>query len=387
MQNSFLTFFFWRIALFIPIVIGLYLIPYREGQSFTNIYSRVDSASLLDTALLFPWTNFDGVHYVYIAGYGYTNEARFFPLFPIVINLISNMLGGGTAFSKVQIITAVILASTLFLFALQSLRKLLELDFSKEVVGKTIFYLVIFPTSFFFVCVYSESLFLLLALLSFYFARKDQWILATFFGALLMVTRFVGIVILPALIYEFVTSNYFLLARKNWYELIKMMVLFLTMPIGLILYALFNYIKFGNFFYFISAQGEVANYRTVNSIILFPQTIVRYIRIFASFQTRQYEWWVALLEIAFFIFVSIILYLGIKKKLRPSYMIFTLLGFLMPVSSGTFSGLPRYVIVLFPVFVILSVIKNKFFRLAYIIVSPLLLFILLMFFSRGYFVA
>ena len=85
--------------------------------------------------------------------------------------------------------------------------------------------------------------------------------------------------------------------------------------------------------------------------------------------------------------VSLLLYFAWKKKVRLSYLIFSFLAFLLPVSSGTFTGLPRYVIVLFPIYIVLASIKNRSVRRAYMILSSALLFILLMFFARGYFVA
>lgn len=161
----------------------------------------------------------------------------------------------------------------------------------------------------------------------------------------------------------------------------------MMLPLGLISYSIFNYYKWGNFIYFIQSQGELANSRAIDTIILFPQTVIRYVKIISSIPIYQYEWWIALLEITTFLFIGSLIYVGWRQKIRFSYLIFMILGFLIPVLSGTFSGLPRYVIVLFPIFIALALIKNKLFKWSYMLISPILLFILLMFFSRGYFIA
>jgi len=164
-------------------------------------------------------------------------------------------------------------------------------------------------------------------------------------------------------------------------------LLILLVPLGLIVYAFYNLQKWGNAFYFIQAQGNFANNRTVNSIVLFPQTIFRYFKILFTLKPNIYEWWVAFFELSFFIFALSLFYVAWKKKIRTSYLIFGILCFLIPASSGTFSGLPRYVLTIFPLFITLALIKNKIFKIIYCTISVTLLFLLFMLFSKGYFIS
>jgi len=96
---------------------------------------------------------------------------------------------------------------------------------------------------------------------------------------------------------------------------------------------------------------------------------------------------VALLEIFSFGFGSGILVFAWFKKIRPSFLIFSLFALLIPTLSGTFSGLPRYLLVIFPIFLTLNFIKAKWFKPVYIIFGLILQFVLFLFFSRGYFIA
>lgn len=192
-----------------------------------------------------------------------------------------------------------------------------------------------------------------------------------------MVTRVVGIAILPALLYEFAKSE----------KINRKLALFLIIPLGLITYSVFNYYKWHNFLYFILAQGEVGNNRSVTEIVFFPQTIFRYSKILTTVPVNSHDWGIAILELISFLFTVIFLYIAWKRKVRTSYLVFALINFLIITSTGTFSALPRYILTIFPIFIALALIKNKPLKFFYIIISSTLLFILLMLFSRGYFVS
>lgn len=375
-------FLIWRSTLFIPILFGYFTLPFREGFYFATIWHRIALYFPVSHFLLFPWANFDGVHYLSIAGNGYTDEGRFFPLFPILINLVSEILGKGEPFGQTQFFVGLAITNVAFFLSLIFLYKLIKMDYRNNIAFWTIIYLLSFPTSFFFVSIYSEGLFLLFLVLAFYFIRLKKWFWVSTFTLILTLTRFVGIVMIPILIFEFLIQE----KPLNRKTIKKAWSIFFT-PLGIIGYSIFCQQKWGNYLYYIHSQGNLLNNRTVDSIIFFPQTLFRYFKILVSVPTKQYEWWVAFLELGVFIFIAIILYIGWKKKVRTSYLLFSLFSFLVPSLTGTFSGLPRYVIILFPIFITLALIRNNVFKVIYMIVSPVLLFILLMFFSRGYFVA
>lgn len=372
-------FFTWRFLLLVPLLIGYFLIPYRAGYDYTDIWKFIHHYNPVSSFLLYPWANFDGVYYLMIAGNGYTSNAGFFPLFPIIIHVVSSLFGKIQTFGGIEFFVGLFLSNIFFFFSLVIFYKLLRLDYDNKIAYRSILFLLLFPTAFFFVSIYTESLFLLLTLLAFFHARRKEWLQAGILGLLLSATRLVGIAIFPVLLFEFLT-----LAKEKLS--LKILPIFLV-PLGLMGYVLFNINKWGDVFYFIKAQGMLANNRSVDSIILFPQTIFRYFKILLIGNFYQYEYWVAVLELTTFFIVSILLYIAWKNKVRLSYTIFSILCFLIPISTGTFSGLPRYVVVLFPIFIGIALIKNKNIQFAYVIISSILLFVLLMLFSRGYFVA
>src|SRR3989344_6093553 len=92
----------WRLILFVPLIAGFYIIPFREGYEFASIWYRIVPSFPVSNFYLYPCANFDGVHYLSIAGNGYIDEGRFFPLSPISINLVSKIFGGGKPFGLTQ---------------------------------------------------------------------------------------------------------------------------------------------------------------------------------------------------------------------------------------------------------------------------------------------
>ena len=382
-KNISLIFLSWRIFLFIPLIAGNIFLSYRQGYPYTSPLHFISDPNWLVSSFLFSsWANFDGVHYLLIAANGYTESSGFFPLFPLLIFIMTSIVSPTPAiypFYPIQYLTVLFATNLFFGLALVMLYKLIKLDYQDSLPVLVIIFILIFPTSFFFASIYSESLFLLLSVLSFYFARTNRWFMASISGGLLTATRFAGIAIIPALVFEFIKQEKSVFKLKG--------LLLLLMPLGILGYMLFNFLKWGDPFYFIQAQGSFHNERSVDSIVFIPQTIFRYIKILTTLSPSIFEWWIALLEISVFFFVSIMLFVAWRKKVRLSYILFALICFFIPISTGTFTGLPRYALILFPIFITLAMIKSKLVKIFYATISFILLFILFMLFSRGYYIA
>lgn len=375
----FLAFFVWRVLLFLPLVASELILPYRQGYEYTNLWKFTKPYEPVSNPLLFPWANFDGVHYLSIAKEGYRDNERFFPLYPLLIRIFS--FGLGVPFGAPYFFAGLAISNLSFLVASIVFYKLIRLDYSDSSAKASIISLLVLPTSFFFASIYSESLFLLLTFLSFYFARRKRWILSGIFAMLLSATRIVGIAILPALAYEFWKDKKDKIDKKDWKKILAIGI----SPLGMVAYSLYNHFQFGNAMQFLMNQQEIANNR---SMFVFPlQTLFRYVKILSTVPYSQYEWWISELELATFFFVALLLYIGWKKDVRRSYLVFAALSFLAPISSGTFNGLPRYTAVLFPIFIAVALAKSTLVKVTYVAVSVVLLFLLLAAFSRGYFVA
>lgn len=60
--------------------------------------------------------------------------------------------------------------------------RLIAEDFTLDRAWRSVFYLAVFPTAFFFAAAYNEALFLFFALLSFYYMRRGHWWLGSPFS-------------------------------------------------------------------------------------------------------------------------------------------------------------------------------------------------------------
>jgi hypothetical protein len=74
-------------------------------------------------------------------------------------------------------------------------------------------------------------------------------------------------------------------------------------------------------------------------------------------------------------FVVALLFLGLSivsfLKTRLSYAFYLSAGYLIPTLSGSFSSLPRYVLVLFPAFIILASYLSKLPRILQMVIFGL----------------
>jgi hypothetical protein len=151
-----------------------------------------------------PWQRWDALWYQKIATSGYAaddSSTAFFPLFPALTRLVGTVLGGDVALGGLAV------ATLAFIGALAFMRRLVTRDFGTPVAERTLWYLALFPTAFFFLAPYTESIFLLTALMAIYGARSGRWRLASlgvFLGGL---ARAQGIFLLLPVLYEYFRQN------------------------------------------------------------------------------------------------------------------------------------------------------------------------------------
>lgn len=386
MKYSLILFIFWRILLCLIVVIGASYIKFSPRFPYSDIY--------LTNANLPPWiwtfANFDGVHYLGIVKNGYSLQYTqvFFPLYPLIIIALQYV----TQFSSV--IAGLLVSNVFFLTSLIVFYQLLRLDYKKNQVRWIITFLIFSPTSFYFGSLYTESLFLFLVFSSFYLARKKKWFFAGVIAAFASATRFTGVFLLPALLWEWyrnkVKSQKSLPAQagkvKAIFSILQSQILYIV-PLGLVVYMIYLQINFGDWLYFWHAQPLFGAQRAGESIILLPQVIWRYIKMFMTIPISTETFWISFSELSFTLGSIFILFVSHKKMIRTSYLIFSWFIILLPTMTGTLSSMPRYILCAFPIFIFLGLIKNKSIKVLLICISFILLSIFTVLFTRGHWVA
>lgn len=144
-----------------------------------------------------PLRLWDGLWYKFVAEHGYdktyTATAAFWPLLPWV------MREGHNLFGIQPEVVGYLFANLCFAGALIVVYQLLRMDFSAGLVRKTLWAIALFPTSLFFSAVYTEAPFLLFASLCLLCARRGEWPAAGVVGILAALTRSQGIMLLAPL--------------------------------------------------------------------------------------------------------------------------------------------------------------------------------------------
>ncbi len=165
--------------------------PLQQREQFTVFESR---SPFWDT-----FARYDSGWYQQIASNGYVfvkggpsvgvgkpGKIAFFPLYPVSMQYTGRLFGS----SKADTYKGGILVSWIsFIAASVGLFFLAKLDLNPSEAERAVLLTMVFPFSFFFGLVYTEALFLMLTVFSFYGFRTRHWILGGLAGALATATR------------------------------------------------------------------------------------------------------------------------------------------------------------------------------------------------------
>jgi hypothetical protein len=297
------------------------------------------------TSILDLFTKWDAGWYISIVENGYSygpdkgSSVAFFPLFPLIVRILLYIIPSAK-FCGYLVSNAALLLACLYLYRIS------YLDYSDDAIAyNAVVYMLIAPVSFFFSSIYTESMFLLLTISALYYARINKWLIAGILGALASATKMLGILIIIPLMVEYFEFDYSSISirRKNFGINI---LSFLLVPIGLLAYMILLYVRFSDPFAMISTQRAWG--REISSI------------------SHAIEMMGMLPPFYVFIFfgacmLTLVSLLGmVKYRMRLSYVVYCLFYMLVIISTGSFKSMPRLVSVLFPCYLLMSVVSSKY---------------------------
>lgn len=311
------------------------------------------------------FANWDGGHYLGIAEYGYKEKFQyaFFPLYPILIKGVNSILQN-------YLLSGILISILSTFFALHLFYKLVVHDFDKKVAEKVILLLLFFPTSFYFLTAYSEGLFFLLVVLAFYFTRRGNLLLATIAVSLSSATRLVGLAAVFAFLYEVQSTRG--INSKNWYVLFA--------PLGSVIYSWYMWTQTADPFYFFTAQAHWQRSLSIPGLN-FWETIKSLAM--PGFLTNNFN---AFLDLIFATF-GLGMIIRSARFLPVTYSIYGFFSLILPLLTPTLSSIPRFLLPIFPIFILLGLIKNNYINLAYQIISLMLLSLFIALFVNGYWIS
>jgi mannosyltransferase PIG-V len=299
------------------------------------------------------WNRWDALNYQKLAvqGYSAVGDMRptmvFYPLFPWTIRLLAIVVND-------YLISAFIVSTLASIAAGILLYRLVQLDFSQATASLAVWFLFIFPTSYFLHIGYTESLFLMLALGCVLAARTGRWVPAGLLGALACLTRASGLVLVPALLIE-AGHQYWTTRHWNWQWLCVALV-----PLGFGGYLLLIYHASGDPFAFLPIRKEFYY------ISLAPPWVGVREAIRSLDRTPSQAQIVGMQE-CLFIALGLACTIVSWIKLRPIYSVWMTGNWLLFTSVSFVASVPRYTLTMFPIFFLFAMLARR--RLWLVIIS------------------
>jgi hypothetical protein len=351
-------------VLLVAVFAALSFGPATGGLAAENA-ARFDAPELthaLADPLLAPLARWDAVWYLRIAESGYAEgegRAAFFPLYPLLVRVVATPLGGSPA---ALLVGAYALALAAFLGALTLLHRLVALELGAPLARPALLLLAVFPGALYFGAPYSESLFLLLAVGAFYAARTGRWAWAGGCAAGAAATRSAGVLLMLPLAIVWWGSRERRIRDAAWV---------LLAPLGLAAFALFLGLTEGDALAFVHAHE--AWYRELSIPLAgawegFGAAIdgarqlasgQRDVVYFSQAAGDPYR--IAAVNLMLFgsLVFAVLACAGAFRRLPPAYgaWVAASLALLLslPVKPQPLMSLPRFLAVLFPIFMWLAV--------------------------------
>lgn len=222
----------WQIALTFTLVLRVIFSAIAAALSFllhpdprliqSNVLTEhLPQPGTIYYALLGVWERFDTLWYLRIAQHGYDlpMAVTFYPLYPILIRLLSTVMPG--------IAAALVISTAAAFFVLWGLLRMagggaVEASSRRRVL--TLLFFCAWPTSFILFAGYADAVTIALVIWAVIFAREERWPAATLFGLLAGAARPSGVLVFVPLA---------LLALRS--RQLKSLIVLLT-PVGLMSY-------------------------------------------------------------------------------------------------------------------------------------------------------
>jgi hypothetical protein len=280
----------------------------------------------------------DAYWYLEIARHGYDpsgRDAAFFPGYPLLTRAIDEVTPLG------EVGAALLVSNVAFLAALIVLHGLTRGEYGEDVARRAVILLAIFPTSFFFLAPYSESLFLLFTLLTFWWCRQDRWFLAAAAAACAVATRTTGVLLVPCMFIDALDR------RPHRTALAGRVAASVAPLLALVAYGMWWFEMNGDLLAPVRAQDA-----WMRSLTLPPITLWNALRLgLEGIGDPRGIYWTADIVLTLWVLIPVVI---AWRRLAPPFLAYATLGFLLPLTyplpARPLLSVPRFVIVIFPAF-------------------------------------
>jgi mannosyltransferase PIG-V len=317
------------------------------------------------------WNRWDSLHYLQVAQFGYNAasimKAWFYPLFPWSTRLVAYVAGN-------YFVSALIVSGCASVAAAILLRRIVQFDHDAGISRWAVWFFLIFPTAYYLHIGYSESLFLALVLGSILAALFGRWWLAGVLGALSWMTRPNGIILLPTLAVEAV-HQWVVTRRWNWRWLWIAIV-----PAGFAVYLLVNWRVTGDPFTFLRMRKKLFAMESS-----WPWVGIR--SAIGNLRRTPNQAEIVGAQELYFAALGFVCMIVSWFKLRPVHAAWITGNWFLVTSVTFMESVPRYVLTMYPVFILFALLSQN--RLCTAIITVWSLLFLALFssvFIRGWWV-
>jgi hypothetical protein len=352
--------FAWSRLLVFAIAVGAVAIVGVAGGNEGNFDQPALThpfSGLLDS-LLSPLARWDSVWYLDIAHSGYGGQSSaFFPLYPLLVRVVAAVSAPGALLVAGYVVSLAALFGALYL-----MHRLVTLELgSSQVARVAVLMLALFPGALWLGAPYSESLFLLLSIGAFYAARIERWALAGLCAGLASAARSAGVVLLVPLVILWWKSDGRRARDLGWIALA---------PAGLVAYSVYLAASIGDGFAYLHLQevwfrsfagpfgavpdGAVAAWDGLQQIVSGQRAHVYFTA--AGGDPIAVGW--HNLELFGFLLLAVAGAIGVLRRLPLAYGAYVVAALALPLSFPVgpqpLMSLPRFLGVLFPLFIWLA---------------------------------
>jgi hypothetical protein len=306
-------------------------------------------ASWIGRIFVGPWARGDAEYYVSAVSNGFSihdGTASFHPLL-VWLSVPVYLISGSPLFGLLLVASV----STLLLYI--AIERLARLDLPQEEAKRATLLFALYPLSYVFFAPYTESTFLLFAVLLFLCARRRMWLSAGLCGAAATLTRQQGLFLLVPLAWELWESKEFRLRNLASLSFIPLAYLF--------------WIAYRTFALSDSTPDLSSFQAIIYSVLLSPSA--HKVVADQAFLLPPKALHMALLKLWYHPTVPILIDLTMAaifitmtvlawRNMRASYRLYTFIIILVSLSyytglvnDSTYMGLPRHLLLAFPVFI------------------------------------
>jgi hypothetical protein len=312
--------------------------------------------------MMLAWDHWDAKWYTGIAADGYAGykpgpSSAFFPLLPALMHVFGAPFAAGVG-PPAYFIGGMILSNVAFLGALVLVQALAaHLTGDELVAQRAILYLAVFPKAFFAFTAYTEAIFLLLIVASYFLMRRGHFGWAGLLAGLATLTRFFGVLLVVPFAIELYRQ-----CGRDWRAWLRGSWSLLNIPVALAGYMLVLRITIGDPLGFWHAEDHWARHflEPLQSLWIAVVTLPQLP--FGSTLNLDRVFDLIVTAIALGVLIYALTPRGRASLGLPvSLVVFGLALIVVPLSDPLTGNLPyfiastsRFVLVAFPVFIVLG---------------------------------